>query len=733
MAAVPSPPPLQGPKRLACLVSIVLVFVCSSIQAQCVSAQCEPDFGGQAPHQAHAVPGDDVSKFDLDGSGDEPVDLDGGLSHSHYFQAGPPIVNGEIVSYEWKTQKGDVVCEKVACKGVVFPVGETKVTLTVKDQTGDVANDEIVITIKPGDQATGKPSISSVEPKSGGAAGGTKVTLNGKNFFGDSSVTVGGKAASNVNVVNTGLITFTTPSGTPGDVEVVVSTKQGSSGPQTFSYSGGGGAVSVKFYKDTWKNKDGSVWKQAQEVTGIALLDGVYYLSTLDGKVWKVVVDDGLTVQSACSGAQAGPGRSYFGIAANPADKSKRLVVTSNTMFWKGKGADWKNGKVEFVNVDGAGGCVSVGDTIVSGLPVSNHDHGVSKAAFSPDGTMYLTVGGATNAGIVSDSLGGIAESPLSAAVLEIPYLKGGFNGQVKYTSDDPASTNVASGDVSVYAAGFRNSFGILRHSNGIIYVTDNGPNANFGKKSTGCNSEGPDANTQDTLHKTFRGSWHGHPNRNRGRTDPKQCVYRGPGWTNAIAWMPSSTNGIVEYKSNIFGGQAKGDIFLTKLAWRGLPGKVSRVEIDGNGFATSTAYEVYGQSGNSVIETPNGALCMPQLKNYVVLCLVPDVSGNSARFAMPGDMPESARGPEVHHVYPRSGHWHGGQDVRVVGRNFSPESIVRVGNQECESTIYESETSIICQVPPGHPGTSAAVSVTRDGVTSRTYGPDYEWFGSRN
>lgn len=721
-------------RRVACILSITLLIVCTSINAQCASGQCAEADGKEAPHQSHSVPGDDVTKFDLDGSGDEPVDLDGALSHSHYFEAGPPVVNGQIVSYEWKTDGGDVVCEKVACSGVKFPVGVTTVTLKVVDQTGDVASDVIVITIKAGDEATGKPTISAVEPSSGGAGGGTKVTLTGSKFFGDASVTVGGKAAANVNVVNTGSLTFTTPGGAAGDVEVVVSTSQGSSAPSTFSYTGGGGALSVKFYKDTWKNKDGSPWKAAEEVTGIAILDGVYYLSTLTGKVWKVVVDEGLTVQSACSGAQAGKDRSYYGIAANPADKAKRLVVTSNTMFWGKKGGvTWDNGKVEFVNVDGGGGCVSVGDTIVSGLPVSNHDHGVSKAAFAPDGTMYLTVGGSTNAGVPSDPLGGIDESPLSAAILEIPYLKAGFNGKVTYTSTDAVSTDVASGDVGIYSTGFRNSFGIIRHSNGIVYATDNGPNANFGAKSTGCNSQGEDANTQDTLHKTFKGSWHGHPNRNRGRNDPKECVYRGKGWTNAIAWMPSSTNGIVEYKSNIFGGQAKGDIFLTKLAWRGLPGKVSRVEIDGNGFATSTAYEVYGESGNSVIETPTGKLCMPQLKNYVVICLVPDLSGASARFALPGDLPEAARGPEVHHVFPRAGHWHGGEDVRVVGRNFSPESVVKIGGRECESTIFESETAIICEVPPGHPGTSAAFTVTSDGVTSPTYGPDYEWVGSRN
>jgi hypothetical protein len=75
--------------------------------------------------------------------------------------------------------------------------------------------------------APAAPTITSISPTSGFTTGGTSVTLTGTNLFGTTSVTVGGTNAAFNNVSGTG-ITFTTPVGSVGAANVVVTTPNGS-------------------------------------------------------------------------------------------------------------------------------------------------------------------------------------------------------------------------------------------------------------------------------------------------------------------------------------------------------------------------------------------------------------------------------------------------------------------------------------------------------------------------
>jgi hypothetical protein len=74
-----------------------------------------------------------------------------------------------------------------------------------------------------------QPSVSSVSPNTGLAAGGTAVTISGVNFTGATAVTFGGAAATAVVVVNAGTITCTSPAKTAGTYDVQVTTPNGTS------------------------------------------------------------------------------------------------------------------------------------------------------------------------------------------------------------------------------------------------------------------------------------------------------------------------------------------------------------------------------------------------------------------------------------------------------------------------------------------------------------------------
>ena len=71
--------------------------------------------------------------------------------------------------------------------------------------------------------ATGPaPTVTSISPNNGPAAGGTPVTITGTNFASGASLTIGGAAATNVVVVSSTQITATTPAGTAGAATVTV-------------------------------------------------------------------------------------------------------------------------------------------------------------------------------------------------------------------------------------------------------------------------------------------------------------------------------------------------------------------------------------------------------------------------------------------------------------------------------------------------------------------------------
>lgn len=102
---------------------------------------------------------------------------------------------------------------------------------------------------------------------------------------------------------------------------------------------------------------------------------------------------------------------------------------------------------------------------MVSGLPVSNHDHGVNSLVWDSDGNLYAQIGGTTNAGYSTpdDLVGGVPESVLSAATVLIHVRAPGFDGKVTYDLyTDPGTAKKTSPDkfVEGFGFGFRNSYG---------------------------------------------------------------------------------------------------------------------------------------------------------------------------------------------------------------------------------------------------------------------------------
>jgi hypothetical protein len=75
-------------------------------------------------------------------------------------------------------------------------------------------------------------------------------------------------------------------------------------------------------------------------------------------------------------------------------------------------------------------------------------------------------------------------DSFLSASILKANLGKPSFNGFITY--DAPILGNPITGygpnGVEIFGQGVRNPYSVLKHSNGFVYATANGPNLGFGE-----------------------------------------------------------------------------------------------------------------------------------------------------------------------------------------------------------------------------------------------------------
>jgi glucose/arabinose dehydrogenase len=310
--------------------------------------------------------------------------------------------------------------------------------------------------------------------------------------------------------------------------------------------------------------------------------DGRLYVAQLDGRIIAITLDGqrAAAMEVITTREELGD---VLGIAFDPQDTTGPVTLYVSHSYVFKKDAPPFGGKVARLR----GPEFDVAD-IITGLPSTSVEHATNGMAFDAEGRLYIAQAGTTNAGVPGFDLNR-PETPFSSAILIADISAPGFDGAITY--DTPGAldtTNVLSGDIEVFASGFRNPYDVVVHSSGQIYATDNGPNPGAGLRSTGCSSDGPTIWTADKLNLIIEGSHYGHPNRNRGRADPRQCVFTfasasGGGVTAPIATLgySSSANGLAEYTADAFGGRLRGDLIYVE--WLGA--RTWRVTLDENGY----------------------------------------------------------------------------------------------------------------------------------------------------
>lgn len=573
------------------------------------------------------------------------------------------------------------------------------------------------------------PIIFSLAPPNSTLEAGGLMKVFGSGLWSDPNVYFGTTpvAPDDQRSTTEMLSVFVPASLRSGDIDITIGNKFSGSNALTFRYSEDS-LPPIKF-TETSLSKDRGVFKLSQIANVKYGPDHRFYFASLDSFVYSAAVAPNLVVSDVCKSDTLGANRSVIGLAFNPAERDVLLYASSSQLFW-GDNAEsdsllWANGHVSLLKPGHRGLCLGVVRTIISGLPVSNHDHGVNGLLFDDDGLLHIQVGGATNAGVPAIEVGGIGESPLSGASLIADVSKAGFDGRVLYNSVDPSIARQVGGDVEVYSPGWRNSFELTLHSNGHIYATDNGANSEFGNRSTSCDGVGlpiSPYHSDDKLAKVVRGKFGGHANRNRGRDDPIQCVWRSPydkatnNYNPPIATLQSSTDGLIEYTADLFGGQMKGDLLASKFSTNDPMnnGRLYRIRLDKDGEALGEVDSLFEGSGLSLAMTPWGDLLMPRLYDHDVMVL-------RANYI-------EKEGGRLTSVMPFRGPKGGGNEVLVSGTGLNGVKTALFNGIECTSVRQKSETSFVCTVPAGTGSVLVGLLMSNGKVVHSSGGADYRY-----
>lgn len=531
-------------------------------------------------------------------------------------------------------------------------------------------------------------------PASGLAAGGNPVTLEGLGFFPAGSVVVHWGAADldedDFSALSSGAISFVTPPADPGPIAVTVETPQGTSKPRSFQYEIDG-PVPILFVNTR-------TMTVPQPTAGAWGPDGKLYVAALDGRITIVGFDQSWMPTSLVTrpGVSGLSNNDTLGIAFDPYDPPSpvRLYVAHGQHFVNGgvppTGPSPYTGQISMLEGPGFDTPVPV----VTGLPVSNHDHALNAIEFDHDGDLLICVGSATNAGVADVGQGSLPESPLSAAILEARTSDPAFDGAVHYAltaggapDDDQRDGELVDqvgGDVSVRAAGTRNPFDLVLATSGHLYATDNGPNTSFGPASTGPTTQDPDPYDPDELLLVEKGNYYGHPNRSRGRTDPRQDVYRRSTvgasepetFTQSLVSLLSSTDGLDEYRANTFQGQMRGNLVAQKWG-----SNVRRIQLapDGRSVASVTTLDPWA-GGLALLTGPGGALISLDNTNSKLRVLEPD--------------DQSATGLVVHDIFPWRAPAAGDTAFVIGGVGFGTlgDTSVTIGGQPATLTSVSSK-----------------------------------------
>ena len=324
-----------------------------------------------APHLAHAVAttGSLYNAVDIRNDGFATVKFDGSASHTH----GIGLVVTEWIWREiYSTNNNSIIATGIS-PTPRFTVGNHTVSLTIFDSGGNEATDTTIVSIYP----FGYPAITNLIPNRGSISGDEIVQIVGSGFTFLPSETIVhfgiiDLSGSNlIQIINSTTILVRTPPTTVGaPVLVTVETPLRTSAPMSFTYIA---SSEIKF-------QSAKFFTLRSVTTGTFGPDGKLYLGTYYGILAKLTLNENYTevVDTVIVSITSAPQRAILGIAFDPNDIGQAyppVYCTSSQFFHKNPNSTSGlsiNGIIHKIS----GANLNIVEDIISGLPVSDHDHG---------------------------------------------------------------------------------------------------------------------------------------------------------------------------------------------------------------------------------------------------------------------------------------------------------------------------------------------------------------------
>ena len=314
-----------------------------------------------APHYAHSVSNGPYVVVDVGKSGVVNVPVDGSNSHTH----GPGLWLNQ-----WIWKKESFVLANGPNANLLLPVGQHSISLIVIDNSGNEATEMTTVTVLP----FGYPSITSLSPKTGFISGNEFITITGSGFTysaSDTTVNFGrvNITGAAIQVVSPNMIIVRSPPIAIGiPVLVTVRTPLGISTPDTFTYIA---TSPINF--DSGKLID-------FEAPTVAVFgpDRKLYVGTLNGKIAKFTMNESFTKIISQVVSTVALNHAILGIAFDPLDTdvTNPSVYCTASFFFHGESKSSSGAAINGRVLKVSAANLDVVETLVQGLPVSDHDHG---------------------------------------------------------------------------------------------------------------------------------------------------------------------------------------------------------------------------------------------------------------------------------------------------------------------------------------------------------------------
>lgn len=290
-----------------------------------------------------------------------------------------------------------------------------------------------------------------------------------------------------------------------------------------------------------------------------------------------------------------------IGLTFDPSSTANNLIawITHCNTYVFTNAPDW-DGKLTKLS---GSNLQNVQDVLIN-LPRSAKDHVTNSIAFGPDGALYYTQGSCSAMGRADQTWNLRNEHLLSGAVMRLDLTKLGALPLDAKTSEGGGTYNpyAPNAPLTIYASGVRNSYDLVWHSNGNLYVATNGSAAGGNTPASIAGTLRPDGSTyngpsvpalsniqqtmEDFLYRIVKGGYYGHPNPVRGeyvmnggnptsQKDSAEVPSYPVGTLPDANWRGNvynfknniSPNGFIEYKSNAFNGALKGKLIFVRYS----------------------------------------------------------------------------------------------------------------------------------------------------------------------